>query len=317
MYELLVKIALFSAVTHGVRALCQIAGPRRGGLLLGLPSTTAVALISCGLDRGVDAAMVMAEASIFGLVAAVALPLSFARALGAGLGAVTTAAIAVSAYLTVASGSHLVPDLGAGASLLMATMAVLLGCRASERIAVAEDEGARIRPSRRRRLILRFAIPTVCLTLVTALRESAGPHWAGLFSTFPGLTLTMLVVSLLESGAPDAARMAKALPKANLGMIAFVGTFRFLCPMIGLGWGTACGYASASVILLGVAWATRGGAAESRPTIVTGPAGRPWIRLPRVPSSLSFPLGTRADAAGRRRRPIRRRPPLLVEPIGL
>ncbi len=71
-----------------------------------------------------------------------------------------------------------------------------------------------------------------------------------MLSTFPGLTLAVLVVTHLEAGPAVASRMARSLPPANLGMIAFLAVFRFCGPAIGLAGGTACGYAGSILTLL-------------------------------------------------------------------
>ena len=74
MCGLLGKCAALTVMIHGFRVLGRLAGPRWSALALGLPSTTAVVLFICGCERGSAAATVMAESSLLGLVAAVALP---------------------------------------------------------------------------------------------------------------------------------------------------------------------------------------------------------------------------------------------------
>ncbi len=85
MCGLLVKCAVLILMIHGFRALGRRVGPRYSGLMLGLPSTTAVMLLLCGCERGDAAATRMAEANLLGLVAAVALPLAYAAGRTAGL----------------------------------------------------------------------------------------------------------------------------------------------------------------------------------------------------------------------------------------
>src|SRR5262249_34020436 len=118
--------------------------------------------------------------------------------------------------------------------------------------------------------VLRTTVPVACLVAVSALREVAGLRWAGLLSTFPGMTLTVLVVTYLESGPGEASRMAKALPSANLGMIAFLAVFRLGCPALGLSWGTSLGYilAAATLLVVGACWRRPVAAALEIPSIV-------------------------------------------------
>jgi hypothetical protein len=162
MYGLFVQIGILVAMTHALRALGHVAGPRRCGLILGLPSSTALMLLYCGHEYGVGEAMAAAESSLLGLVAAATLPLAYAL-------------------------------------ILMVRIARALG----------------------------------------------GANWAGLFTTFPAMSLAVLVATHLESGPQAACRLAKAMPPGNLITFMFLAAFRLAGHRIGLGWGTVCGYAFA------------------------------------------------------------------------
>src|SRR4051794_40857658 len=80
------KIALMLAMTHGFRAMGRLTNPRWAGLALGLPCSTAVALVGGGFDRGAEFAVRMSGNSLIGLAGAVALPLAYSRAIGRGWG---------------------------------------------------------------------------------------------------------------------------------------------------------------------------------------------------------------------------------------
>jgi hypothetical protein len=97
--------------------------------------------------------------------------------------------------------------------------------------------------------LLRTFVPILCLFSSLMLGEMLGAGFAGLMSTFPGMTLTILLLTHLESGADSALRVARALPAGNLGMVGFLAAFRFGCPSFGLLWGSILGYASALAIL--------------------------------------------------------------------
>jgi hypothetical protein len=319
MSELLLKMAILALLTHGIRALARVTGARRGSLLLGLPSTTAIALISCVQEDGMSAAAEMAEASLFGLIAAVALSLTFARALVAGRRLAWSAAAAVAAYFAVAWSSVFVPEPGAVGRLLIAAAAVVTACRLVGRMPAVAGGPAAIRPSQARCLALRTFVPMTCLAVVTLLRESVGMEWAGLLSTFPGMTLTVLVVTYLESGPSEASSVARGLPLANLGMIAFVAAFRFGGPAVGPGWSTALGYLLSAATLLTVG----GWAPPAVPRLRLHEARRAAsARLRRVSVEPALRIVTerrRLHTPRRRTRPAPRRRRLspLVEPAGL
>lgn len=325
MSELLLKMALLAALTHGIRSLSRAAGPRLGGLLLGLPSTTAVALAGCGRASGIAAATEMAEASLLGLVAAVTLPLAFAQAMAQGHRLAWAILAAVLAYFAVAWSAALLPNVGPAGPLVMAAVAILAAIAYADRIPIPErrrtPESRRLAPSRTRCLVLRTAIPGICLASVTALRELAGIRSAGLFSTFPGMSLTVLIVTYLESSPTEAGRMARTLPSANLGMVAFIAGFRFSTPLVGLGWGTAIGYAMAAPILLAVGWRTQ----RHRPALLPRrarviwlngrPSPRPFLSTRTHWSFAAQHPGPSTTPRHRRLAPRRRLAP-LVEPMG-
>lgn len=241
----LVKLAVLVVLTHLLRALGRLAGPRRGGLALGLPSTTAIALVGCGWDRGFTDAAAMAEACLLALLAAASVPLVYARALGLGWPLLWTLAAALAAYPVVTGVVGSLPAEGSGACVALAAVGVLTACGLAARIPLAAAAPGRMEPSRLRSLILRTVVPAASLLMVLALQDAAGPRWAGLLSPFPGLTLAMLVTTHLEAGPGEASRLARSLPAANLAMVAFLATFRFGGPQLGLGPATAAGYAAA------------------------------------------------------------------------
>ena len=250
MTDLLIRFAILVGMTHGFRALGRLAGPRWGGLVLGLPCSTAMLLIGYGLERGTEHAVGTAEASLLGLVAAVAMPLVYAQAVGSGWRLPGAVSAAVVAYLVVAAGVSRAVDGGAVTCLALSTMAVLTACHVAGRIRVARERRRRHAPSRLWVLGCRMLVPMAYLGFVITVQDSAGNLLAGLLSTFPGMSLTVLVVTHLEAGPVVASRLARALPPGNLSMISFLAVFRFGCPQLGLAWGMVFGYAAALVTLV-------------------------------------------------------------------
>ena len=118
-------------------------------------------------------------------------------------------------------------------------------------------------------MAVRTAIPAVYVLVLGIAEHMAGPGWAGLMSTFPSMSLVVLVVTHLEAGPAEASRIAKVLPAGNTSTLAFLAAFRLASPGIGLAGGTIVGYAAALAALLvieGIACARI--SAESSPTCV-------------------------------------------------
>jgi len=246
MNEHLWKLALVVALSHAYRVVGRTVGPRWAGLITALPCSTAVALVSGGSDRGMSYAVTMADACWVGLAGASTLPLAFASATVAGWGLVGTVALAVFSYFVVMLGvGMLAGPLGGNCPAAL----IVLGLATAWALRVVEPSASCL--PRRRRLSpgqvfwLRTAVPALCLAGVITLGERLGPSVAGYLGAFPGVTLTGLLLTSVESGPVASVRMARALPPGNWAMVAFLATFLEAAMGLGLWGGTLLGYAAA------------------------------------------------------------------------
>ncbi len=246
------KIILMVVMTHGFRFMGRLSSPRWAGLALGLPCSTAVALIGGASDRGIDYAVAMSSNSLIGLAGAVALPMAYARAVLRGWKLPWAILLGIATYLIVALSAGRIVSGSGVANLGVALLAVVGAIAVASRITVDRQDRTTPRLSLTRvpARLLRTLVPIACLLGSLLLGELLGARVAGLMSTFPGMTLTVLLLTHLEAGADSALRMARALPVGNLGMVAFLAAFRFGCPSFGLFWGSILGYASALAILV-------------------------------------------------------------------
>ncbi len=220
-------------------------GPRLSGLILGLPSSTAIVLFLCGRERGAVGVAEMAEASLLGLVAAVALPLAYAQAVRWGWRLPGVIGAAIAAYFIVASGLGSIHEGGPWVCLGIALGAILLTSVLVARIEVRSPRAGVVRRSSRWSAVVRTVVPAVYVLGVGIASGATSPRWAGLVSTFPSMSTVLLTVTHLEEGPAEASRIARALPSANLSTAAFLAACRFGCPILGPGWAMLLGYAAA------------------------------------------------------------------------
>jgi hypothetical protein len=313
MYGLLAQIAILAATTRALRALARFAGPRRCGLVLGLPWSTALMLLYCVHDRGEAEAMATAESALLGATAAAALPLAYARAIGGDARRLRAPLSAVAGYAAAATAFHALPIAGAGAParIALAAVGVLAVCRLARRVRVVGGGSA---PGTGRRLpppALGMLVPSALVVLVRSARALGGPGWAGLFTTFPGMSLSLLASTHLEAGPAAACRLARAMPAGNLITVAFLATFRLAVPRVGPAWGVACGYALALATLLALDALARPAPAAAPVHAIPGPAARRWSSSRGVPAPGAGPARPRrarrprytSPGAGRRRGP--------------
>ena len=255
MWGSLLQMVMLVGTTHLVRALGRWVGPRRGGLLMGVPSTTAMALLGFGINDGMAGATAAAELCLAGLVAASALPLAYAWAASAGWPWPRATAAAVAAYAVIASALWWLPATGAGGCVGVAMVGVACACQLARRLVpdVEEDEQAARTASHqgvgRASRACRIAMPVAYVSVLQTLRALAGPSVSGRFITFPGASLAVLVTSHLESGPAHTCRLASGMPFGGLGMLAFLTAFRVGGPRLGLAGGLAVGYVAALAVL--------------------------------------------------------------------
>jgi hypothetical protein len=313
MYGLFVQIAILVAMTHGLRALGHVAGPRRCGLILGLPSATALMLLYCGHEYGVGEAMAAAESSLLGLVAAAALPLAYGWTIRVAPRPLLAPASAIAAYVAIAAAVRVLPGGGAAARVELALAGVLVACSLARRVRIAGGEPSPSAGPWLRHLALGTMVPAILIVTVRTVRALGGASWAGLFTTFPAMSLAVLVATHLEAGPVAACRMARAMPPGNLITLMFLAAFRFAGHRFGLAWGTACGYALALATLLALEGLVPGmaGAESSTPRSDSRSAGA--SKTPPQPPRLdSFAL---PQPINRRRRRFERRFAPRVEMI--
>jgi len=247
MCGLLLKCAGLIVMIHIFRALGRMAGPRFSGLALGLPSTTAIVLIFCGCEHGSLAATEMADSSLLGLAATVALPLGFIGSVRRGWPLWRAISASVGGYVVVAGGMCCLPTTGVLPKVcITATALVSAAIWVASRPAPARDGStARLPLSQYRRLLIRIATPTIYVFMIAISERLAGPSWAGLVSTFPSLSLVVLIVTQLEAGPAETRRIAEVLPFGNTSTLAFLAVFRLVCADAGVGWGAVAGYGAA------------------------------------------------------------------------
>jgi hypothetical protein len=254
MRELIVKVIAVVAVTCGIRVISRLAGARWGGLLLALPSSTALVLFFFARERGSAFAILAAEHSALGLVAAVALALTYAHGVGRHWRPPMVLFTAVAAYLAVTAVFLRLSPGNLAVTLLLATAGILAGCFASRGIPLPAEDQKAASTSWLRSLVLRTGVPVVCVMSVTGAAGVVGSQAAGLLSTFPAVLLTVLVVTHAEGSAAQASRTALAFPEGQFGMVAFILAFRSGCASLGLAGGLVWGYAAAISTLLLVTW---------------------------------------------------------------
>ncbi len=310
IWQLVLKCATLIAVIYGLRLIGRRMGTRACGLILGLPSSTAILLVLCGREKGTVPALEMADASLLGLIAAVSLPLAFAQAVRRGWKLPAVLAAAVGAYVAVACGLGFVHPVESIERLAISCGSILLASYVASRIGLPAEAPPQAPPTDRWTAAVRAIIPSTYVLIVGLVGVFGGPRGAGLVSTFPSMSTVVLAVTHLEEGAASASRIARTLPAANLSTVAFLAAFRFGCPGLGLTWGTLFGYLAALISLAAIESIPRWYPPPGLPTRRAGGPGWPvesGLRSSRSPRyGPRIPVRVAVHQIGRIRAPHRR-----------
>lgn len=271
MGTLLIKVVTVVTLVSAIRGLSRRLGPHWGGLLLGLPISTAVVLAFYGREQGVTFAVQATSDALLGLMGAVALALTYGVLAGRGWRLPATLLAASAAYAGVSLAFSCLAPAGDAARLLCCLAGVVAACLAARGGTGRGATGAAPAVVGLRGWALRVGVPAACVVGVTSLAGLVGHPWAGLLSTFPSALLAVLVLTHVE-GPTEAVRLTAAgFPQGQFSMIAFIKAFALCCHVgEGLFWGLVGGYAAALLVLAVSATFGAGGRGDS----AAGPAPR-------------------------------------------
>lgn len=249
MNIVIVKILVIVGLTHALRWVSHVAGPRWGGLIAGLPLTSAVVLFFLASENGEAFATRAANSGAVGIAAGAALAMIFAWAVRGGQPLALALVLAGGAFLTVAATAPLVLTLPQPMPLCIVMSACCLFAAFAQGLRPVSHV-SRTRRAAWSGIVLRTAVPAACVLVVTALSQKLGAGFAGLLGTFPCMLTSMLVVTSLEDGPAAAGKLAKAFPVGQLATLSFVALFGLLCPAVGVTAALAFGYLAAIATLL-------------------------------------------------------------------
>ncbi len=260
MITLLATLGAMILVTHTVRYLAGLLGERWGGLLIGLPLSTALTLLYCLCEHGPDYAARAAGSGLLGLGATVAFAVATACCLSRSRLLALSVAVGAATYLVAALLVRAAGDWQPAIRLLLALGVIVAGHQTVRGLGGLAGKGASRRPlSQGWKLFLRTAIPVVCLTAILLLARNAEASWAGLFGTFPCTVLAVLLVTNLEAGPLASVELLRTYPLGNCSTLVFLAAFAFLTPSLGPVVGYVVGYLAAGCVLVALGQSARAG----------------------------------------------------------
>ena len=228
---IVVVIITFAAERYGTKA---------GGIIGTLPSTMVVAFILIAINNGIDiasnaVAVVPAEMGInivFLLIAALLSRRSLLLAI----------ATALSVWAMLSSVILFIDLKDIFLSLLIYVLLMVPSFLFLEFFKKTRS-GRRVKikytPSK---ILMRGLLAGTVVAIAVSL-ANIGASLSGIFSVFPAIFLSTMVIFVMEHGPDFAGAMAKSMIFGTPTIVAYATSIYFLYPSIGIAWGTIASYA--------------------------------------------------------------------------
>lgn len=233
--QTVVPFIVAAAVVIVITTVAERFGTRIGGLVGTLPSAITVAYVFIGLTQGVDFAsraivVVPAEMGINILFLFVFAMLAKRGGIIALAGSLLWWAVASFVLYIVG-----VPSIWASMVVFVAAYAIAFGVL--ERVKKTESVAGR-RMTYSKRKIASRGILAGTVVMIAVLLSNVGEVISGLFSVFPAIFLSTMIICVLDHDEKFAAGMAKSMVFGSFTVATFAVSLHYLFPMLGLLFGT-------------------------------------------------------------------------------
>ena len=238
----LVKLLLTPVIIILATVVSRRWGEGVGGLMIGLPLTSAPVSYFFAVEQGHPFAAGAALSAMLGLVPVVTFCVSYILA-ARRLRWYLAAAVGIGAYLVaVWCVSLLSPGLGLVVLLVPAALVAGLLILGKPRAGAGQIR------SPWWDLPLRMLIATTILIAITTAASLLGPKWSGLLSPFPVFTFVMVAFAHSQGGSAAAGRFIRGVVRGLFGYLAF---FLVVSQLVTQG-SLAVAYGLAAIVALGV-----------------------------------------------------------------
>jgi hypothetical protein len=227
-------------------------GPRIGGIIAGLPSTTAVGLFFIGFVQSpADAsiASTVMPASVAGSLIFVVAYVTLCPKIGYKIALLAASVIWLAISLPLAY--YKFEDIYA-ATLIFAVVwiATFLYMKKID-TKVDMPEKVKYTPPQ---VLTRAAFAGSVIAVAVSISSLLGPLWGGALAAFPAMFLTTFVILCRQYGCAYSTAFARNTPLGLLGVVPYLWGVHYLYPGYGLAYGTILSYA-ASFAVMGTAYA--------------------------------------------------------------
>jgi len=233
---ILLSVAVSGLFISFVTLLSERLGTRLGGMVSNLPSTLLVSLLFVGITQGAAFASEATHSVPLGMTLSTLFLLTFLTLLPRGLWVAITGGLAAWGLLAWLS-SYL-----SGGTTLMFTLiyfSVAIGSWfLAEKVLKIFSSGSRVRHYSWTQMLMRAMFAGSVVGFSVSIAQYGSAFWTGIFSTFPAVMLSSMVILTLTAGPAFARGLGKIMLLASTNIVIYGFLAGWLFPVAGIWLGT-------------------------------------------------------------------------------
>jgi len=247
---LLLSVVLSGLLISFFTLLSERLGTRLGGMVSNLPSTLLVSLLFIALTKGAEFASAATHTVPLGMILSTLFLFTFLLLLPKGLWIAVAGSLLT--YVTLAIGaSHFEWITRLGWTIVYGLVAITCWILAEKKLKIVSAK-----PIERRynlsQILIRAAFAGSVVGSSVLIAQYGSPFWTGIFSTFPAVMLSSMVILTITAGAAFARGLGKIMLLASTNIVVYGYLIGIFYPTIGIVAGTLLAFMVAAgwVILL-------------------------------------------------------------------
>jgi hypothetical protein len=251
MYEVLlqflVPFIIASSVVVGVTIIAEKFGTRIGGIVGTIPSTIIVAFVFIAMDHGEEFAS--RSISVVPAEMAINLIFLFAFTLLAGRGPVKALVVSLFIWGFLSSVIYFVHFQSILFSYLIYSVTLLVLFILMERILKMRSKGSVSVKYTPMKILFRGTFAGVIIGLTVVL-SNIGEVISGIFSVFPAIFLSTMLITLKEHGSRFSGGIGKSMVLGSQTVVIYSIAVHFLYPEVGIFLGTVVSFLISIIMLV-------------------------------------------------------------------
>jgi Archaeal/vacuolar-type H+-ATPase subunit I len=225
--------------------LSEKLGSKTGGMVANLPSTILVSLLFIGINQGATFAAQAASAVPIGMIIDTIFLFIFIALVEKGL--ILATIIALASWFTLAAISSPLKELSVWiTSLAYLGIATTIFLLTEYRLNIHSLPKTGKAYSNMQ-LITRAIFAGLVVSGAVTIGRTGNSYWSGLFSTFPAVMLSSMVILTISAGSQFAKATGKVMLITSTNIVVYGWAVTIFYPSLGLFWGTILSYILAAI----------------------------------------------------------------------